>query len=59
MLPKTRAYVKRYDGLTKRMHFFIEDDDLLERYNTIQDKVSTDIKKDIDSEPVKSFKKQK
>ena len=35
MLPKTRAYVKRYDGLTKRMHFFIEDDDLLERYNTI------------------------
>ena len=59
MLPKTRAYVKRYDGLTKRMHFFIEDDDLLERYNTIQDKVSTDIKKEIDSEPVKSFKKQK
>ena len=59
MLPKTRTYVKRYDGLTKRMHFFIEDDDLLERYNTIQDKVSTDIKKEIDSEPVKSFKKQK
>ena len=35
MLPKTKAYVKRYDGLTKWMHFFIEDDDLLERYNTI------------------------
>ena len=35
ILPKTSAYVKSYDGQTKWMHFFIEDDDLLEKYNTI------------------------
>ena len=29
MLPKTSAYVKRYDGQTKRMYFLIEEDDLL------------------------------
>ena len=45
MLPKTRAYVKSYDGQTKWMYFLIEDDDLLEKYNTIWDKVSADIKK--------------
>ena len=52
MLPKTSAYVKSYDGLVKQMYFFIEDDDLLEKYNTIWDKVSLDIKKEFDSEPV-------
>ena len=31
---------------------FIEDDDLLEKYNTILDKVSADIKKEFDSELV-------
>ena len=30
----------------------IEDGDLLEKYNTIWDKVSADIKKEFDSEPV-------
>ena len=30
----------------------IEDDDLLEKYNTIWDKVSADIKKEFDSEPL-------
>ena len=41
--------------------FIIEDDDLLEKYNTIWDKVSTDIKKEIDSESVcnKKFLKTK
>ena len=34
------------------MYFFIEDDDLLEKYKTIWDKVSADIKKEFDSEPV-------
>ena len=52
MLPKTSAYVKRYDGQTKLMYFLTEDDDLLEKYNTIWDKVSFDIKKELDSEPV-------
>ena len=52
MLPKTSTYVKSYDGQTKWMYFLIEDDDLLEKYNTIWDKVSADIKKELDSEPV-------
>ena len=32
--------------------FLIEDDDLCEKFNTIRDKVSSDIKKEFDSEPV-------
>ena len=52
MLPKTSAYVKRYDGQTKWMYFLIKDDDLQERYNTIQDKFNADIKKEFDSEPL-------
>ena len=44
MLPKTSPYVKRYDGQTKQMYFLIKDDGLLEKYNTIQEKVSADIK---------------
>ena len=36
------------------MYFLIEDDDLLRKYNTIYDKVSADIKKEFDSEPVYS-----
>ena len=34
------------------MYFLIKDDDLSENYNTIWDKVSADIKKEFDSEPV-------
>ena len=45
MLPKTSAYVKSYDGQTRCMYSVIEDDDLLEKYYTIRDKVSADIKK--------------
>ena len=33
------------------MYFLIQDDDLLEKYNTIWDKVGTDIKKALDSGP--------
>ena len=33
------------------MYFLTEDNDLLEKYNTIQYKVSADIKKEFDSEP--------
>ena len=47
MLPKTRAYVKGYDGQTERIYFSIEDDDLLEKYDTIWDKVSANIKNGI------------
>ena len=52
MLPKTSAYVKSYDGQTNGMYFLIEDGDLLEKYNTFWDKVSADIKKEFDSDPV-------
>ena len=34
------------------MHFLIEDDELLEKYNTIWEKASTDIKKGFDSAPI-------
>ena len=47
MLLKTSAYVKSYDGQTKWSYFLIEDDELLEKYNTIWDKVSADIKKSL------------
>ena len=41
--------------------FLSENDDLLEKYNTIWDKVSADIKTEFDSEPVynKNFLKTK
>ena len=38
------------------MYFLIEDDALLGKYNTIWDKVSSDIKKEFDREPV--YKKE-
>ena len=43
MLSKTSAYLKRFDGHTKWLYFLIEDDDLLEKYNAIWDKVSADV----------------
>ena len=45
MLSKTSAYVKSYDGQNKWMYFLIEDEDSLEKYNTIWVYVSADIKK--------------
>ena len=36
-----------YNGQTKSMYFLTEDDDLLEKHNTIWNKVSADIKKRI------------
>ena len=47
MLSKISAYVKSYDGQTKSMYFFIGDDDLLQKYSTIWDKVCADIKKNL------------
>ena len=40
-----RVYLKCYDGQTKWMYFLIKDNDLLGKYNTIWNKVTTDIKK--------------
>ena len=47
MFPKTSEYVNSYDGQSKWMHFLIEDDDLLEKYDTVWDKVSADIKRNL------------
>ena len=35
MLLKTSAHVRSYDGETKWMNFFIQDDELLKKYNDI------------------------
>ena len=61
MFPKTSAYIKNYGVQTKWMYFLIKDEDLIEKCNTILDKVSNDIKKEFDSEPVydKKFLKTK
>ena len=40
MLPKTSTYVKGYVEKIKLMYFLTEDDDLLETYDTIWDKIS-------------------
>ena len=60
-LPKTSAYVNSYNGQTKSMYFSIEDNNLLEKYNIVWDKISADIKKEFDSKPVynKTFFKTK
>ena len=47
MLPKTRAYVKSYDGQTKYMCFLTKNDGLLGKYKTILDKVNADTKKNL------------
>ena len=44
MVPETSAYVKFYDNQRKWKYFFIEDGDLLEKYNTIWDKFIVDIR---------------
>ena len=43
------------------MYFLIDDDDLLEKYNTIWDKVSANVTKEFNREPIynKSFLKTK
>ena len=47
MHPKISSYVKSYDGQTKWMYFLIENDELLEKYNTIWDKDGADIKQNL------------
>ena len=47
ILPKTNAYVKGYDGQTRWMGFLIEVDDILEKHNSVWNKASADINKQI------------
>ena len=44
ILPQIKGRTRSFD-LTKCMYFLIEDDELLEKYNQIWDKVSINIKK--------------
>ena len=46
------AHVERYDGQTKLMYFLTENVDLLNKYNTIWNRVSADIKKEFDSKHI-------
>ena len=64
MLPKKNAVtsnVKSYDGQTKWIYFLIEDDDLFKKYNTIWDKLSSGIKKNLIASlyTINNFKKPK
>ena len=47
VLSKTNSCVKSYNRQTKLMYFFIEDDDLIKKSNTIWNKVSADIEKNL------------
>ena len=42
MFLKTSAYAASYDWQTKWMYILIEDDDSLEKFNTIWNKVSAE-----------------
>ena len=44
--------VNKNDGQTRWLHFLIKDDDLLQKYNTILDKVSINMKLESDSERI-------
>ena len=44
--------VNKNDGQTRWMHFLIKDDDLLQKYNTILDKVSINMKLESDRERI-------
>ena len=48
-LTKTNTYVNIYDEQIKQMYVLIENDDLLEKYKTIWEKDSVDIKNQFDS----------
>ena len=52
LLPKTRVCVKSYDVQSKLMCFLIEDEDLLDKHNNTWDKVSANIKREFNREPV-------
>ena len=52
------VYRRDFDE-TKYMSFLIKDDELLEKYNEIWEKVKNSIKKELHSEPVYNEKYQK
>ena len=60
MLLTYSACVRSYDEQTKWMYFLIEDNELLKKCNTIWDKVSADVKKNLTANLsiIKKFKNQ-
>ena len=52
MLPKTSAYVKMLWWRNWIDVYFIEDDEFLEEYNDIWNKVSNSIKEELDCKPI-------
>ena len=61
MLPRMSMYVKSYDDQIKWMYFLIEDDDLLEKYNTFLIKSALILKKNLiaNLSTIRIFRKQK
>ena len=61
ILPNTNVYVKDYDEKINWIYFLIKNDNLLNKYNTIWDKISTDAKIELNGIPVynKTFLKTK
>ena len=61
MLPLPSAYIKNYDEETNWIYFLIKDDDLLNKYNTIWDKINADAKTELNGKTVyyKKFLKTK
>ena len=61
ILPNANVYVKDYDEKINWIYFLIKNDNLLNKYNTIWDKISTDAKVELNGIPVynKTFLKTK
>ena len=54
MFSKTSAYLKSYHDETKWMNFLIKDDDFLKKKDKgISNKVTNNIKKELDCKPIK------
>ena len=50
-LPKMTVYRKDFDG-TKYISLLIKDDELLEKYNEIWEKIKNSLKKEFGSKPI-------
>ena len=52
ILPQMNGYIKYFENGSKNMSFFIKDDDMLNKYNKIQDKIKEKINIKFHSEPI-------
>ena len=51
-LPQIHEFVKYFDNNSKCMNLLVHDEETLEKYNTVWDKINNLFKKEFDSEPV-------